>query len=96
MRIDENWETWDMHDLIENIQKWFKRIRSAEETGKPTEKREKHWYSGESYKEKLKKCIFLTVAKEDIEGVLAVKCRRFNNDRLCNSSRGNIATNNSM
>eukprot|EP00794_Sanderia_malayensis_P005870 gene5870-6563_t len=40
VRIDENWETWDMHDLIENVQKWLKRNRSAEETGKPIEKRE--------------------------------------------------------
>eukprot|EP00794_Sanderia_malayensis_P002861 gene2861-3307_t len=58
VRIDENWETWDMHDLIENVQKWLKRNRSAEETGKPIEKREKHWYSGESHKERQKKCIF--------------------------------------
>ena len=58
VRIDEKWETWEMHDLIENIYAWLRRNK-PDDTGRETEKRERHWYAGDSNKEKRKpKCIY--------------------------------------
>ena len=47
-----------MHDLIENIHARLKRNK-PDERGRETEKRENHWYVGNSNKEKRKpKCIY--------------------------------------
>eukprot|EP00795_Rhopilema_esculentum_P017883 gene17883-biopygen2028 len=45
VRLDDDWESWGMSKLIDNLQKWLKRNKT-EEIGKPVEKREKHWYTG--------------------------------------------------
>ena len=47
-----------MHNLIENIHAWLRRNK-PNDTGRETEKREKHWYAGDSNKERRKpKCIY--------------------------------------
>ena len=42
-----------MHNLIENIHAWLRRNK-PDDTGRETEKREKHWYPGDSNKERRK------------------------------------------
>ena len=56
VRMDENWESWDMENLIENLQKWLKRNK-IEGIEKPVGKKERHWYAGEKEK-RVKKCIY--------------------------------------
>ena len=57
VRLDDDWESWGMPQLIDNLQKWLKRNKT-EEIGKPVEKREKHWYAGETRERHTRKCIY--------------------------------------
>ena len=51
VRTDENWEKWDMGELIKNLEKWIKRKRNkSSETSSnfPDNsrfKKEKHWFT---------------------------------------------------
>ena len=48
MRTYENWETWDMDALINNLRQWQRHKDDApEDSGDVRSKREKHWYRGE-------------------------------------------------
>ena len=58
VRTDEKWETWQMNNLIESIYAWLRRNK-VDESAKETERKEKHWYAGNSNRERRKpKCIF--------------------------------------
>ena len=57
VRLDDDWESWGMPQLIDNLQIWLKRNKT-EEIGKPVEKREKHWYAGETRERHTRKCIY--------------------------------------
>ena len=48
---DENWEKWDMGELIRNLEKWIKRNKPSETSGNINVhdnsrfKKEKHWFT---------------------------------------------------
>lgn len=47
VRVDHNWEEWDMEELIENLQKWLQRSKADDfsaESGN-LRRRERHWYT---------------------------------------------------
>ena len=46
VRMDQEWESWDMDKVIENLQNWLRRNK-IEGTEKPVERKERHWYTGE-------------------------------------------------
>ena len=64
VRIDDEWEDWDMKKLLAAIQGWLKRNKTDEIPGKEHEnprKRERHWYArggGEQGKGKSPVCIY--------------------------------------
>ena len=49
VRTDDNWESWKMEHLINNLQGWLKRNRMEEQPGTVREnhKRERLWYAAE-------------------------------------------------
>ena len=51
VRVDENWEEWDMQGLLNALQGWLKRNRIEEMHGSKehdqTKKRERNWYTQE-------------------------------------------------
>ena len=58
VRTDEQWETWKMHNLIDSIYAWLRRNK-VDESVKEAERKEKHWFAGDSSKERRKpKCIY--------------------------------------
>ena len=78
VRIDEKWETWEMHDLIENIHAWLRRNK-PDDTRRETGKRE-HWYAEDSNNEKRKpKCIYCD-AEHWSDSVINMKQQRKGNN----------------
>ena len=56
VRMDQEWESWDMDKLIENLQNWLRR-NQIKGTEKPAERKERHWYTWEREK-KAKICVY--------------------------------------
>ena len=58
VRTDQEWESWDIDKLIENLQNWLRRNKiEFEGTEKPVERKERHWYTGEREK-RAKICVY--------------------------------------
>ena len=49
VRTDEDWEKWDMGELITNLEKWIKRRKPSETSSNVPDnssfKKEKHWFT---------------------------------------------------
>ena len=47
VRTDDEWENWQMEDLMKHLQGWLKRNRMEEEAGatRENQKKERHWYT---------------------------------------------------
>ena len=49
VRTDENWEKWDMGDMITNLEEWIKRNKPSETSSNVPDnsrfKKEKHWFT---------------------------------------------------
>lgn len=62
VRTDDDWEKWTMKDLLENIQKWLRRNKVAEDStksGSNNTRKERQWYTQKGDgKLKEKKCLF--------------------------------------
>ena len=71
VRIDQEWESWDMDKLIENLQNWLRRNK-IEGIEKPVERKERHWYTGEREK-RTKICVYC-----DSKDHWSDKCVEFN------------------
>ena len=58
VRTDEQWETWQIHNLIDSIYAWLRRNK-IDESVKEAERKEKHWFAEDSSKERRNpKCIY--------------------------------------
>ena len=59
--IDNEWESWSMKDLLDNLQQWLKRNKMAAELSKSSDhpKRERQWWTHKGEKKsKDRKCLF--------------------------------------
>ena len=47
VRVDDNWEEWDMMELIENLRKWLQRNKTNDSSADSgdSRRRERHWYT---------------------------------------------------
>ena len=47
VRVDDNWEEWDMMELIENLRKWLQRNKTDDSSADSgdSHRRERHWYT---------------------------------------------------
>ena len=87
VRTDEQWETWQMHNLIDSIYAWLRRNK-VDESAKEAERKEKHWFAGDSSKERSKpKCIYCDGEHwsdkcDKYEGIEERK-QHFRKNRLC-------------
>ena len=47
VRVDNNWEEWDMKELIDNLQKWLQRNKTDDSSADSglLRRRERHWYT---------------------------------------------------
>ena len=47
VRVDDNWEEWDMMELIENLRKWLQRNKTDDSSADSgdSRRRERHWYT---------------------------------------------------
>ncbi len=47
MRTDNEWESWGMKDLLDNLQQWLKRNKMTAETSKPSDspRKERQWWT---------------------------------------------------
>ena len=70
VRMDQDWESWDMDKLIENLQNWLRRNK-IEGTDEPVERKERHWYTGEGRRE-LKYAYIVTVKIIEVINVLSL------------------------
>ena len=59
VRMDHEWESWDMDKLIENLQNWLRKYK-IEGTEKPVEKKERLGIQGKGRRE-LKYVYIVTV-----------------------------------
>ena len=71
VRMNQEWESWDMEKLIENLQNWLRRNK-IEGTEKQVERKERHWYTGEREK-RTKICVYC-----DSKDHWSDKCAEFN------------------
>ena len=47
VRVEDNWEEWDMKELIENLQKWLQRNKTDDSSADSGDScsMERHWYT---------------------------------------------------
>ena len=47
VRVDDNWEEWNMKELIENLRKWLQRNKTVDSSADSgdSHRRELHWYT---------------------------------------------------
>jgi len=47
VRVDSNWEEWDMKELIENLRKWLQRTKTDDSFADngDSRRKERHWYT---------------------------------------------------
>ena len=47
VRVDDNWEEWNMKELIENLRKWLQRNKTDDSSADSgdSRRRERHWYT---------------------------------------------------
>ena len=61
VRTDNEWESWSMKDLLDNLQQWLKRNKMTAELSKSSDhpKRERQWWTQKGEKKsKDRKCLF--------------------------------------
>ena len=61
VRTDNEWESWGMKDLLDNLQQWLKRNKMTAETSKPSDspRKERQWWTQKGEKKsKERKCLF--------------------------------------